>query len=88
MTERLRGRRAVDQRRRRMSRTDWCCEMCAAKGFPRAAEFVDHIVPLALGGSDEDSNTRNLCAEHHDEVTRQQFGLRPKQKVGPDGWPE
>jgi 5-methylcytosine-specific restriction protein A len=49
---------------------------------------VDHIIPLALGGTDEDSNTRNLCKPCHDEVTAEQFGHRQKRAIGPDGWPE
>jgi 5-methylcytosine-specific restriction protein A len=48
---------------------------------------VDHIKPLAHGGSDEDDNTRNLCGDCHDEVTAEQFGFKAKQKIGSDGWP-
>jgi hypothetical protein len=35
---------------------------------------VDHIVPLTKGGLDVDGNTRNLCFDHHREVTAEQFG--------------
>jgi hypothetical protein len=38
------------------------------------ATIVDHVIPLAHDGPDEDWNTRNLCAEHHLGVTAQQFG--------------
>ncbi|MDF0489197.1 HNH endonuclease signature motif containing protein [Sphingomonas sp. H39-1-10] len=51
---------------------------------------VDHIKPLALGGSDEDRNTRNLCDPHHLEVTAEQFGhavARGARGVGRDGRP-
>ncbi len=47
----------------------------------------DHIVPLAHGGSDEDSNIRSLCREHHLMRTAEQFGLRRKVRIGADGWP-
>lgn len=47
----------------------------------------DHIVPLARGGSDEDSNIRCLCAECHAKRTAQQFGRRRTVAVAPDGWP-
>ena len=36
--------------------------------------MVDHIKPLALGGTDDDANTRNLCDAHHHAVTGEQFG--------------
>jgi 5-methylcytosine-specific restriction protein A len=48
---------------------------------------VDHIKPLAHGGSDEDDNTRNLCGDCHYEVGGEQFGHRIKPKIGEDGWP-
>jgi len=76
MAERLRGRAGVRQRRRRLDRTDGLCERCQAKGIVRLAAVVDHVTPLALGGSDEDRNTRNLCQPCHDEVTAEQFGHR------------
>ena len=87
MVDRLRGRAGVEQRKRRLARTNGLCEMCEAKGVTRAATVVDHIKPLALGGTDEDDNTRNLCDRHHDEVTRDQFGQRQRQTIGEDGWP-
>ena len=68
-------------------RTNYMCEMCLPNRIT-LADVVDHILPLALGGSDEDSNTRNLCDEHHAKVTAEQFGLRaPRKRIGIDGWP-
>lgn len=86
-TERLRGRKAVEQRKRRLQRTNGLCEMCLPKrSIP--ATVVDHIVPLVHGGSDEDENTRNLCDEHHAKRTAEQFGHKQKQAIGLDGWPQ
>lgn len=34
-----------------------------------AATDVDHIVPAALGGGDEDSNLESLCRWHHNQKT-------------------
>lgn len=85
--ERLRGRAGQAQRKRRLARTKGLCERCQARHLVRAATVVDHIKPLALGGSDDDENTRNLCDPCHDEVTAEQFGKRRVQACGEDGWP-
>lgn len=86
MAERLRGRAAVAQRKRRLQRTNGLCEDCLKDGMVKAAAEVDHIKPLSLGGSDEDDNTRNLCKPHHDKRTAEQFGRRAKVTIGADGW--
>jgi len=57
-----------------MARTCGLCEHCMRRGYTVAATVVDHVVPLALGGSDDDDNTRNLCDACHLAVTREQFG--------------
>ena len=36
------------------------CALC-----PRAASEVDHIVPIAEGGTDDPSNLRSLCHDCH-----------------------
>ena len=90
MAERLRGRAGQAQRLRRLKRTNGLCEMCKGAGRTRAATVVDHIKPLAHGGSDDDGNTRNLCDEHHREVTAEQFDhevARGKRGVDADGKP-
>lgn len=87
MTERIRGRKGQELRHRRLLRTNYLCEMCKAKGITRIADEVDHITPLAKGGQDIDENTRNLCQEHHLQVTAEQFGHRKRVTTGLDGWP-
>lgn len=92
---RLRGRAAVAQRKRRLERTNRLCERCLGigrwkgKGSGRvsAATVVNHIVPLAHGGSDEDENTENLCSPCDKIVTAVQFGYRQRLAIGKDGWP-
>jgi 5-methylcytosine-specific restriction enzyme A len=85
--ERKRGRAAVELRRRRLDRTNGLCEMCLPNRATLAT-VVDHIIPLAHGGSDDDGNTRNLCRAHDLEATAKQFGQKaPKQTIGADGWP-
>jgi 5-methylcytosine-specific restriction protein A len=86
MAERLRGRRAVAQRLRRLQ-VEPLCRDCVAKGAVREASVPDHIVPLTLGGSDDDSNIRCLCADCHQARTAEQFGHRRTVPTGRDGWP-
>lgn len=86
-TERLRGRAGVEQRKRRLQRTNGLCEDCLNCGATQVAVEVDHIVPLCLGGSDEDDNTRNLCGHHHKMRTAEQFGRVRRAVIGFDGWP-
>lgn len=86
MAERLRGRAGVAQRLRRLQ-SEPLCRDCASAGIIREATVPDHIVPLAHGGSDEDSNIRCLCSECHAKRTAVQFGLRLKVRIGANGWP-
>ncbi|ARK98304.1 HNH endonuclease [Burkholderia pseudomallei] len=74
--------------RTRILRRDPVCVLCAEQDVVRESVVVDHITPLEHGGTDADDNLRGLCADHHDEVTRQQFGHRERRKAfGPDGLP-
>ena len=41
-----------------------CCK-CEAAGIARVAEELDHVIPLVLGGADDDSNYQSLCVECH-----------------------
>jgi 5-methylcytosine-specific restriction protein A len=94
-TQRLRGRKGVEQRKRRLKRTNGLCERCigagrwTGKGTGRvsAATVVNHIVPLAFDGSDDDENTENLCGDCDRFVTAQQFSHKLKRPIGRDGWP-
>lgn len=59
-TPRKYGRAGVAARARYLSLHP-LCEHCARKGIVKAAEEVDHIVPLHKGGSDTDDNKMALC---------------------------
>lgn len=87
---RIRGSAGQKLRARRLARTNGLCEMCDDNGLTTLAVTVDHITPLAKGGLDVDSNTRNLCQRHHDQVTAEQFGkaqVVDAKGVGRDGRP-
>jgi 5-methylcytosine-specific restriction enzyme A len=88
---RIRGRKAVELRRRRLA-AEPLCRDCLAVGRVTASTVPDHIVPLAMGGIEDGQvaspNIRCLCAECHDKRTREQFGqAAPRRVIGLDGWP-
>lgn len=80
-TERLRGRAGQAQRRRRLQNEPLCRD-CADKGIVTASTVPDHIVPLAKGGSDDDSNIRCLCGPCHEIRTAEQFGHQHQARLG------
>ena len=48
-------------RLRILRRDDWRCYRCGR----RNANEVDHVIPAALGGSDEDDNLAAICVRCH-----------------------
>lgn len=86
MATRLRGRAGVAQRLRRLHNEPRCRD-CLERGKVTASVVPDHIIPLSLGGSDDDSNIRCLCRSCHETRTAEQFGHRQRVAIGPDGWP-
>ena len=64
MTKRLRGRAAVEQRKRRIEAHPVCVH-CEREGIVKATEEIDHIVPLSQGGLDSEDNIQGLCIYHH-----------------------
>lgn len=72
---RLRGRRAVERRRRFLSVYP-LCRQCEARGYVTPATEVDHIVALTNGGADTEANLQSLCSECHSDKTRSDLGYR------------
>ena len=58
------------------------------KGRVSAGYIVDHILPLAKGGADDESNLQSLCLTCNEIKTRADLGQREKQTIGTDGWPK
>lgn len=87
ITERKRGRAAVEDRARIMRRDCGLCQACLLRGIIKPATVVDHIVALVNGGDDRDTNKRCLCDECHTEKTRQDLGLKPSGACDTNGLP-
>lgn len=68
---RIRGQ-ALQERRARLFRRQPLCRICEQQGRIAPATIRDHIVPLAEGGSEHESNTQGLCANCHKDKTLQE----------------
>ena len=51
------------------------------------ATEVDHILPKANGGTDDPGNLRSVSGECHKRISLEQRGVRPRPRIGLDGWP-
>jgi 5-methylcytosine-specific restriction protein A len=74
--KRVRGR-ALQTRRQRWFSEYPLCVRCLAVGRAAVAVELDHVIPLAAGGADDDSNFQGLCADCH-----QQKGNEDRRKYG------
>lgn len=83
---RIRGRRLQTRRRRYLAEHPLCAR-CDAFGRTSEAVELDHVVPLAKGGTDDESNLQGLCVACHKAKTNEDFGHRQRTIVGPDGFP-
>ena len=62
------------RKRRRHLLIEPLCRTCKAQGRVTEANTVDHIIPLARGGADDESNYQSLCATHHSRKTATEDG--------------
>jgi 5-methylcytosine-specific restriction protein A len=85
-TERIRGR-TLQRVRVRIMQDQPLCRMCEAKGFVTPGAEMDHIVPIFMGGSNDDDNLQMLCVECHRKKSADDLGVRFRPTIGSDGWP-
>lgn len=83
-TPRMAGRALQDRRARWFARFPLCVQ-CQAGGItlpvPMATQ-LDHIIPLELGGPDDETNLQGLCDAHHAIKTRAEAGDRARRMRG------
>lgn len=79
-----------DRKRKKIWRRDaGQCIPCAKKGRVTPADHVDHIIPRARGGSEDDDNLQCICLDCHKTKTAYEgLNWKPAPAVGEDGWPE
>lgn len=75
---RITGRRLQAMRSALFSRQPLCVT-CLAAGLAIPATQRDHVIPLAEGGVDDDTNVQGLCDECH-EVKSQAEAKRGKRR--------
>jgi len=66
--KRIRGRELQRRRARLFARDRWCVH-CAQLGKRTLATIRDHIIPLAEGGTEDESNEQPLCLDCSDAKT-------------------
>ena len=59
-------------RKKILERDRYLCQECLKCGIYKTATDVDHIVPLAKGGSNDENNLQSLCHECHKHKTCQE----------------
>ena len=63
------------------------CQVCAGKKRLTLATQVDHIIPKAKGGTDDEENLQSICPDCHRDKSAADRGHRVKPTIGLDGWP-
>lgn len=83
-TPRMAGRALQDRRARWFARHPLCVQ-CVADGVtlpvPLATQ-LDHVIPLEIGGPDDETNLQGLCDAHHAIKTKAEAGDRVRRMRG------
>jgi len=69
VVDRIRGTTLQNIRVRILIRDNFTCQVCGKELRSKYLE-IDHIIPLAIGGREDDSNRQVLCIECHREKSR------------------
>lgn len=69
--KRIRGRAGQRMRKQVLEEEPFCRE-CLKRGLQVRAVVVDHIIPLAFGGTEDRANKQSLCDPCHDEKSKRE----------------
>ena len=75
-------------RKRILARDKHLCQPCFRKGIIHPGNEVDHRLPKAQGGTDNEDNLQAINRECHKVKTALENGAKPKVSIGLDGWPQ
>lgn len=81
-TKRITGRRLQAMRAALFSRDPLCAE-CKRQGLVTPATQRDHIVPLAEGGPDDETNEQGLCDDCHEVKSQAEAARGRSRRVRP-----
>lgn len=68
--------------RERLLSEEPLCRLCALAGMVSAGAHLDHVVPLAAGGSDDPANLMPLCAPCHERKSLHEKGYSGRRHCG------
>lgn len=75
-------------RLRILERDNYICQPCLRdKGIIHPANQVDHRIPKAKGGTDDDENLQSINDQCHKIKTAIENGAKVRPTIGEDGWP-
>ena len=52
-----------------LRRDKYLCQPCVRDGYTTTAQEVDHIIPKAKGGTDDEDNLQSICTPCHKHKT-------------------
>jgi 5-methylcytosine-specific restriction protein A len=55
-----------------LARDDYLCQVCSKQDRTTPASEVDHIIPKADGGTDDEDNLQSICIDCHKAKTLQE----------------
>jgi len=68
-----------------LERDNYLCQICLSKGKYVMASEIDHIIPIANGGTNDPTNLRALCKSCHSRKTIKELNKRDRLITPPVG---
>jgi len=75
-------------RLRILNRDMYLCQVCDKQGKTTPATEVDHIIPKAKGGTDNEDNLQSICYRCHKDKSLRDEGRNPRPTYDIKGFPD